>query len=177
MIANRYSAGITVAALVTLTAFTTAYASDPPEQAPAEPKASTESAAKPAPGEAHMMMDHSPADTKSMTRMKDKKIPIHHAGDTPLKSEASSKPVDHMMMDHSPADTKSMTRMKDKKIPIHHAGDPPLKSEASSKPADHMMMDHSSADTKSMTKMKDKKIPIHHSGEAEPTGDSNSPKQ
>lgn len=175
MIANRYLVEISAAAVVTLAAFTTVYAADPPERAPVAQKAPTESSEMPAPGEAHMMMDHSPGDTKSMSRMKDKKIPIHHAGDPPLKPEAARKPVDHIMMNHSPGDTKSMSQMKDKTIPIHRAGDPPLDSEAASKPVDHMMMDHSPGDTKSMSKMKDKKIPIHHS-EAESTTQSNPPR-
>jgi hypothetical protein len=122
MIAIRYVAGVPVAAIVMFAAFSAAYAADPPATAPVTPSAPADSKSTSAPGEAHMMMDHSPADIKSMNKMKDKKIPIHHAGDPPLKSPDADKPVDHMMMDHSPADIKSMNKMKDKKIPIHRSG-------------------------------------------------------
>ncbi len=70
-----------------------------------------------------MMMDHSRADTKSMSKMKDRTIRIHNPCDPVVNAGASVAPVDHMMMDHSRADTKSMSKMKDKKIPIHHSGD------------------------------------------------------
>ncbi len=42
-------------------------------------------------GDAHMMMDHSPADAKGMRGMKDKKIPVHHSNETPA-SDAPATP-------------------------------------------------------------------------------------
>ena len=90
---------------------------------PPAPAAGSEAAPDAANAEGHMMMDHSTGDSKAMMKMKDKKIPIHHAGDPPAASDSSTKPVDHMMMDHSTGDSKAMMKMKDKKIPIHHSGD------------------------------------------------------
>ena len=72
--------------------------------------------------EQHIMMDHSKADPKAMSRMKDKTVPIHKHGQ-PMPDPANRPCEEHIMMDHSKADPKAMSRMKDKTFPIHKSGD------------------------------------------------------
>jgi len=137
------------------------HAGDEPIKPSADPTAVTEK--KP---EQHIMMDHSIGDTKSMSRMKDKPVKIHTAGDPPAPD--TTKPgEEHIMMDHSIGDTKSMSRMKDKTVRIHKHGQPAEVS-ASNPCQEHVMMDHSIGDSKSMSKMKDKTVPIHKSGDCTP---------
>lgn len=155
-------------AIMCLAATAVVYADDRAAPGPAAPQSSTS-------GEDHMMMDHSPADGKSMNKMKDKGVPIHHAGDEP-KADAGSPGEDHMMMGHSPADGKGMSKMKDKKSSIHHSGQKPKTAAPDTQGEDHMMMDHSQADGKSMSKMKDKTVPIHHSEAAPATAPDATPK-
>ena len=109
-------------------------------------------------GTAYIMMDHSRGDSKAMQRMKDKTVPIHHAGDA---LPPSGKPGEaHIMMNHSIGDSKSMQRMADKTIPIHRTGDalPPSNAPAQ----DYIMMDHTMGDAKAMQRMTDKTVPIKH---------------
>ena len=120
--------------------------------------------------EQHIMMDHSPTDTKAMQRMKDKKPKIHTAGDAP--SADTTKPgTEHIMMDHSKGDTKSMQHMKDKTVKIHKAG-APATVDANQPCEEHIMMDHSTADAKAMRNMKDKTVKIHQSGNCKPIQNS-----
>ena len=133
----------------------------PTPSTPATPAASEK---KP---EQHIMMDHSKVDPKAMSRMKDKTVRIHTAGDPP-EPDATKAGEEHMMMDHSVGDTKSMSRMKDKTVPIHKQGEP-MPDPANRPCVDHIMMDHSKADPKAMSRMKDKTIPIHKSGDCTPT--------
>ena len=156
--ARKFLSGVSVVAILSFAAASISYAGD-------EPKASAD-AAKPAPDAGHIMMDHSIGDTKSMSMMKDKSVPVHHSGDAP-KAAGRSKCQDHIVMDHSIGDPKSMSMMKDKTVPIHNPCKPTAKSTDDAAPVDHIMMDHSIGDTKSMSMMKDKKVPIHHSGVAE----------
>jgi hypothetical protein len=138
-----------------------AEAADPPTESAQSAAPATEK--KP---EQHIMMDHSVGDTKAMARMKDRKVPVHTAGDPAPPSD--TKPgEEHIMMDHSKADVKSMSRMKDKTVPVHKAGEPV--NTAADKPCqEHIMMDHSKADAKSMARMKDKNVPVHKSGNCPP---------
>lgn len=106
----------------------------------------------------HIMMDHSTGDQKSMNKMKDKNVKVHHDGDAP--SATGDGTTDHVMMDHSSGDQKAMSKMKEKPH-VHHKGDAASSSESSA--TEHMMMDHSTGDQKSMNRMKDKKIPVHKS--------------
>ena len=90
------------------------------------------------------LMDHSPADTKSMARMKKQ-------SEAPAKSEKPETYVtgpDGKQMDHSPADAKAMRGMSKtakpaKEAPATYATTP-----------DGKLMDHSPADAKSMARMK-----------------------
>ena len=59
------------------------------QQAAGTPPAAPAAAAQADPG--HVMMDHSVGDPKSMNMMKDKKVPIHHAGES-QKPAAESAP-------------------------------------------------------------------------------------
>ena len=146
---------------------TAVHAADEPSKSPPDAPAATET--KP---EQHIMMDHSPADTKSMRMMKDKKVKIHTAGDPPAPD--TTKPgEEHIMMDHSKGDIKSMSMMKDKTVPIHKHGEPVAMSKK--KCVEHVMMDHSRGDPKSMGMMKDKTVPIHKSGDCVPTPEAAAP--
>ena len=140
-----------VPAVVCLASAPVAFADDPPAKETEKAK-----------DQGHMMMDHSKGDQKSMSRMKDKTIPIHHEGDAATAKDPNA-PKEHIMMDHSPGDTKSMSRMKDKNVPIHHDGDP---STAKADGKEHIMMDHSPGDTKSMSHMKNKTVKTHKNGES-----------
>ena len=134
------------------------------EPTPATPAPSAATEKKP---EQHIMMDHSPADAKSMRTMKDKKVKIHTAGDTP-EPDAAKTGKEHIMMDHSVGDAKSMRTMKDKTVPTHKQGQP-MANPANAPCEEHIMMDHSNADPKAMGRMKDKTVPIHKSGDCAPT--------
>lgn len=162
---KKYFLTASVAAILGIATAGIAYAADEPKATPDSSKASTESASKPAPDSGHIMMNHSIGDTKSMSMMKDKTVPIHHTGDAPAKADSSGC-KDHVMMDHSVGDPKSMGMMKDKTVPIHNPCKPAANAKHSSAPVDHIMMNHSIGDSKSMNMMKDKKVPIHHSGDA-----------
>ncbi len=160
--ASKYLAGVSTAALLSLAAFAAAPAAGEPAPTPDPPAAETDSTTAGKLGESHNMMGHSPAG-KEMQLMKDKKVPIHHAGDPPSKSSDSVDCVNHNMMGHSPAG-KEMQQMKDKNaVPTHNPCDPPSKSSNTGKSEKHNMMGHSPAG-KEMRMMKDKKVPIHESG-------------
>ena len=88
--AKNYLLTASVAAILGIAVAGITYAADEPKAAPESPKASTESASKPAPDSGHIMMNHSIGDPKSMNMMKNKKAPIHHSGDAATPAAKST---------------------------------------------------------------------------------------
>lgn len=172
---THFYSGLAIVAVVSFGAGTSSFATEEPKAVSVAPIASTvpQPSAK---AQEHIMMDHSPGDAKSMRTMKDQTIPVHRAGDPPVKPASTADCKDHIMMDHSAADAKSMRTMKDKAVPIHNRCNPTSKPAAPAKPEAHIMMDHSRADAKSMRHMQDRTVPVHKSGSAEPV-ETGSPPQ
>ena len=106
--------------------------------------------------EEHYLEGHSPADAKSMSKMRDKKMHTHKKGD-PVPHDASDDGKEASTMGHSPADAKAMMLMKDKSAPrTHKIGE----AVATRHPCEEVSnMGHSTADAKSMSKMKDQDAP------------------
>lgn len=113
-----------------------------PDTSPAPADQSTQAPAGYTVGPDGKIMDHSPADAKSMSKMK-KTAPAKRGEKETYPTDANGN-----VMGHSPADAKSMSKM-DKTAT-------PAKSET---PAtyvttpDGKLMDHSPADAKSMSRM------------------------